>query len=42
MLAELKETNCLLKCEKEELNTLIQEQSQQITGRLNIILVFYQ
>ncbi|XP_034163176.2 unconventional myosin-Va isoform X2 [Pangasianodon hypophthalmus] len=34
MLAELKETNCLLKSEKDELNRLIQEQNQQITDQL--------
>ncbi|KAK3526293.1 hypothetical protein QTP70_022697 [Hemibagrus guttatus] len=34
MLAELKETNCLLKSEKDELNRLIQEQNQKITDQL--------
>ncbi|TSK13466.1 Unconventional myosin-Va [Bagarius yarrelli] len=34
MLAELKETNCLLKSEKDDLNRLIQEQSQQIADQL--------
>lgn len=41
MLAELKETNCLLKSEKDELNRLIQEQSQQITGRYTLLLSLY-
>lgn len=32
MVSELKEQNGLLKTEKDDLNRLIQEQSQQMTG----------
>lgn len=41
MVAELKDQNGLLKKEKDDLNRLIQEQSQQMTGTHYHIRVSY-
>lgn len=42
MVSELKDQNGLLKKDKEELNRLIQEQSQQMTGVLLTLPVRHQ